>query len=65
MLSNGGAANLQGKSCGFVIGGEGEPLGSVSGYWQINEPGTCAPSGGEPFGEAIPVDPVTFCCRPR
>ena len=41
----------------------GEGLGGMVAEWQQNEPGSCAPSGGEAFGEAVPVDPVTFCCE--
>ena len=27
------------------------------------EPGSCTPSGGEPLGEPVPLEPSTFCCR--
>jgi hypothetical protein len=33
-------------------------LGSV----RIVDDSTCAPTGGEPLGEAVVTDPVTVCC---
>ena len=65
MLLGGSQINTEFTSCNFYITGDGDPFGSISGYWYETEPGTCAPSGGEPFGEAVPEEPVTFCCRPR
>ena len=60
-----GGANLHDGFCAFGLYQDGEPLGSISSDWYEIQPGTCAPSGGEPFGEAVPEGPVTFCCRPR
>ena len=65
MFNRGSSTTTTFSSCGFAVEGGGRPLGSISGYWQDNEPGTCTPSGGEPFGEAVPEGPVTFCCQPR
>lgn len=42
----------------------GAELGSMEAAWIVNEPGSCAASGGEPVGEIHPVDPRTFCCQP-
>lgn len=38
-------------------------LGSMEGSWMVNEPGSCAASGGVSIGEAKPLDPRTFCCQ--
>ena len=43
----------------------GDDIRSMSATWHDNDPGVCAPSGGEPFGDAVPLDPTTFCCRPE
>ncbi|MCC6559278.1 MAG: hypothetical protein IT372_40665 [Polyangiaceae bacterium] len=40
------------------------PIGSLEAAWDVRDPGTCAPSGGAPIGEAKPVDPRRFCCQP-
>ncbi|HSN99626.1 MAG TPA: hypothetical protein VLS89_15130 [Candidatus Nanopelagicales bacterium] len=64
-LRGGSTASLEHGTCGFESGPSDDPIGSIFAYWHVNEPGTCAPSGGEPFGEAVPEGPVTFCCRPR
>jgi hypothetical protein len=42
----------------------GVPLGSKDVDKLIYEPGTCAPTGGEPMGAVIPSAPSTFCCLP-
>ncbi|HSN87436.1 MAG TPA: hypothetical protein VL025_11795, partial [Thermoanaerobaculia bacterium] len=42
----------------------GLTLGSMDATWVTKEPGACTPSGGVPFGEAIPINPKTFCCQP-
>ncbi|HSN98011.1 MAG TPA: hypothetical protein VLS89_06920 [Candidatus Nanopelagicales bacterium] len=42
----------------------GLQLTSIRGEWLVNEPGSCAPSGGVPFGEVIPAGPKVFCCQP-
>lgn len=42
----------------------GVPLGSKSATAPAYTPGTCAPSGGEPTGEAKPFQPATYCCLP-
>lgn len=41
----------------------GYDLRGMSASWMVNEPGTCTASGGEPFGEAKPAIPATFCCQ--
>lgn len=41
----------------------GLDLASMEADWAQNIPGTCTPSGGEPFGEAQPAEPATFCCQ--
>ncbi|MBK8255734.1 MAG: hypothetical protein IPK82_24090 [Polyangiaceae bacterium] len=41
----------------------GSPLGSKEAYLSLDNPGTCAPSGGVPFGEVTPAGPVTLCCQ--
>jgi hypothetical protein len=40
----------------------GSGLGSKDGSFLINEPGACAPTGGEPIGEVTPIVPMTLCC---
>jgi hypothetical protein len=30
-----------------------------------SSPGSCDPSGGEPVGEVVPAQPVTWCCDRR
>ncbi|MFT3764766.1 MAG: hypothetical protein QM820_04510 [Minicystis sp.] len=42
----------------------GTPLGSKSATPPAYTPGTCAASGGEPMGEATPIQPATYCCLP-
>ena len=39
-------------------------LGSMDATWIANEPGTCVASGGVAQGEAMPLNPKTFCCQP-
>ncbi|MDI1444184.1 hypothetical protein [Polyangium sp. 6x1] len=51
-----------GVSCIAAMGGSS--LGAFSASWGVNEPGACAPSGGQPYGEAIPAKPKVFCCQP-
>lgn len=41
----------------------GFDLASMEADWVQNIPGTCTASGGEPFGEAHPAEPATFCCQ--
>jgi hypothetical protein len=45
------------------IGMPGAGLGSMKGTWVTNEPGQCVASGAVPQGEAMPLDPRTFCCQ--
>lgn len=40
----------------------GVELQAMSAMWVDNQPGSCQPSGGAPYGEAKPTDPSTFCC---
>ena len=41
----------------------GAALGSKSVSDVSYQPGSCTPSGGEPAGDPIPLEPSTFCCR--
>jgi hypothetical protein len=41
----------------------GAALGSKSVTDVSYQPGSCAPSGGDPAGDPIPLQPSTFCCR--
>jgi len=43
----------------------GFDLQGMSATWINDQPGTCTPSGGEPFGEVTPKKPATFCCQVR
>lgn len=51
-------------STGKACSGSTPPqdLGSITGFWYTQEPGTCAPGEGVPVGEARPTQPMTFCC---
>ena len=42
----------------------GATLRSMKASWLIDEPGSCAASGGGPTGEAKPLERRTFCCQP-
>lgn len=42
----------------------GTALGSKSAAWVVDEPGSCAPSGGEPSGQVEPGGAMTYCCQP-
>lgn len=46
--------------CGFYPGGPGE-IDFVS-ELEFDGKVPCPPAGGEPVGEAVGVDPITFCC---
>jgi hypothetical protein len=41
----------------------GAALGSKSVSDVSYQAGSCTPSGGEPVGEPVPLEPSTFCCR--
>jgi hypothetical protein len=41
----------------------GFPLGGKTAQVAEAQPGSCAPSGGQPAGGAAPAGPVTVCCR--
>jgi hypothetical protein len=41
----------------------GTALGSLKVSMVTDVPGSCAPSGGAPFGEVLPADPLTLCCQ--
>lgn len=43
----------------------GFDLASMTATWLQDTPGTCTPSGGEPFGQATPAQPATFCCQTK
>ncbi|XXX78016.1 hypothetical protein WMF30_04485 [Sorangium sp. So ce134] len=43
----------------------GSSLGSLRAVWQVNAPGSCAPSGGELVGELSLSRKVTACCLPE
>jgi hypothetical protein len=42
----------------------GSALGSKSAAFVVDEPGSCAPSGGELSGEIHGAGPLTLCCQP-
>lgn len=42
--------------------GEPDPCHKMDPAPEDNQPGSCQPSGGTPYGEAKPTDPSTFCC---
>lgn len=42
----------------------GTALGSKSAFFIVDQPGSCAPSGGGPAGGLATADPVTLCCQP-
>jgi hypothetical protein len=52
---------LTGSICVDIAPGAG--LASLSAVMVNNSPGTCAPAGGLPLGEAIPQNSHLFCCR--
>jgi len=71
---------FSGGTCGALLGSHlvttatedtcfdlppGVALGSKSAGWVVDEPGSCAPSGGEPLGEIEPAGPMTYCCQPQ
>lgn len=44
------------------LGGPGLELGSMEAKWITNEPGSCAPLGGERTGQLIPQTDSVYCC---
>lgn len=42
----------------------GSPLGSKTASFIMDQPGSCAPTGGGPAGAFEPTDPMTLCCEP-
>ena len=42
----------------------GQALRSKLATAPVYVPGVCQASGGEPVGDAVPVEPSTFCCLP-
>jgi hypothetical protein len=44
---------------------EGTALGSKGAFFKIDEPGTCAPSGGELSGGLELAGALTLCCQPE
>ncbi|WP_437744820.1 hypothetical protein WMF39_07265 [Sorangium sp. So ce1504] len=58
------ASNLVSSMAPFCgVTPPGVALGSKSAEVVAVDPGGCAPSGGEPFGELLPAEPSTFCCQ--
>lgn len=55
------AVGLNGPQCVDTM--SSFDIQSMSATWIVNQPGACTPSGGEPFGEAKPAYPGTFCCQ--
>ena len=41
----------------------GTALGSMEASMVVDVPGSCAQSGGAPFGGVLPADPLTLCCQ--
>ena len=52
------------KPACFDIAPPGQALGSKSASLTTYTPGVCQPIGGQHSGEAIGLEPSTFCCRP-
>jgi len=61
MLAGAVVVSDQDASCFDVI--PGTALGSAQASMVTDVPGSCAPSGGAPFGELVPADPLTLCCQ--
>ena len=57
-----GPVGTQESLCSDVM--SGLQLRSVDASWLVNDPGSCTPSGGVPFGEVVPAGPKVFCCQP-
>ncbi|EYF04541.1 Hypothetical protein CAP_4509 [Chondromyces apiculatus DSM 436] len=54
---------LENAVCGALPGSPPQ-LASVETTFDVDEPGTCSPEGGQLHGTPTLQDPVTFCCRP-
>ncbi|WP_437668927.1 hypothetical protein [Sorangium sp. So ce131] len=52
---------LAGPKC---VAGPDLRLGSMSAEWLRDDPGACAPKGGEPTGEVKQLQAAHFCCEP-
>jgi hypothetical protein len=52
-----------GPAC-FDILPSGQALGSKLAEEPVYVHGACQVSGGEPVGDAVAVDPLTYCCLP-
>jgi len=51
----------QDDSCVDVV--PGTALASFKASMLVDVPGSCAQSGGEPFGDVQPAEPLTLCCQ--
>jgi hypothetical protein len=58
-----GTVDATGSACLDVLP-SGQALGSKLATAPVYAPGACQVSGGEPTGEALPVQPSTYCCLP-
>jgi len=61
MLAGAVVVSDQDASCFDVI--PGTALGSAEASMVVDVPGSCAHSGGAPFGEVLPAAPLTLCCQ--
>lgn len=62
-LAAAGVVDATGPVC-LDIAPSGQALGSKLAEEAVYAPGACQISGGEPQGEAVAVDPLTYCCLP-
>ncbi|WP_437592659.1 hypothetical protein [Sorangium sp. So ce1000] len=62
-LLTAGAASSDAPGC--LAATPGVKPKSMKAIWQVNQPGSCEPSGGEPRGEIVLTGPTTFCCQRR
>ena len=61
MLAGAVVVSDQEAACVDVI--SGTALGSAEASMVTDVPGSCAHSGGAPFGEVLPAEPLTLCCQ--
>lgn len=61
MLAGAVVVSDQEAACFDVI--SGTALGSAEASMVVDVPGSCTASGGAPFGEVLPADPLTLCCQ--
>lgn len=62
-LLTAGTASSHAPGC--VTATPGETPKSMRAIWQVDQPGSCEPSGGELRGEIVLTGPSTFCCQTR